>query len=342
MGFSNGFGYGVRFGSLIAACALVASCGPGFSALRSKQILSSDTSISFQIPANPSERLSQSLLSGMTVGNGVALTNFWEYSPRYPLYSHGSSKRRWVYLPTSSKINNTDPDAWVFPTGTVFMKEFALDGRKIETRVFEKIRNGTGSSAWRSSVYLWRSDQVDADLLNDDLFYSRPTSEQNQYQAGLFRDRYQIVAPSQCLRCHSSSADTALGFNYLQLSNQFLNRNVLALSDAGWLTNSVSRFDEILGSDGQKNAIGYMQTNCVSCHAGNGPGPHNFKHLSTVTRIEDEAIFRSMATSPGLITPGQPATSRLYQRFANGTMPPGTISPDTFGQNVIREWIEGL
>lgn len=347
---------GLRFWPLLVACVpfiMYQNCGSGFGVLTSLPVASTgstgttgttagDTSVDYRIAVNPVERLSQSSLISLTANDGASFANFWEYTPKYPLYSYGAAKRRWIYLPALSKINNANPDAWSFPTGTVFWKEFALDGKKIETRVFEKTGSGTGITSWRSSVYLWRSDQSDADLLKDDMFYSRPVSDQNMYQAGLVRDRYQIVAPSQCVRCHSSASDSSLGFNYFQLSNQYLKRNVLALSQTSWLTNSVSKFDEILGNETQKNAIGYMQSNCIMCHSGAGPGPHNFKHVSTVKVIEEEAIFRSMAASQGLITPGQPATSRLYQRFSGGTMPPGTLTPDTVGQNYLRLWIEGL
>ena len=50
---------------------------------------------------------------------------FRRYEPRFPLWSDGAEKRRFLYLPRASKINNSDMDNWVFPVGTILVKEFA-------------------------------------------------------------------------------------------------------------------------------------------------------------------------------------------------------------------------
>src|SRR5687767_2917359 len=50
------------------------------------------------------------------------------YSPQYPLWSDGLSKRRWVQLPNGGVIDGTDEHAWTFPPGTRFWKEFSLRG----------------------------------------------------------------------------------------------------------------------------------------------------------------------------------------------------------------------
>ncbi len=323
------------------------NCSPGFEVLRqsSGQRLGGDEpsdrpyAVNYEISPTPFERLSESRLSGMVAGDGVNFQNFWQFAPRYPLFSYGASKRRWIYLPVNATVANQDPDAWVFPTGTVLWKEFSVEGKKVETRVFEKVRGGSGFASWRSTVYLWRADQTDADLQTVDDFYSLPENTKQFYQAGLVADRYRLVSLSQCIRCHTNTSDVALGFNYFQLSNEYLNRNVLALSQRGIFTNPVQKFDEIAGSDAQKTALGYIQSNCAHCHSGAGPGPHNFRHKSTMARIEDEAIYQSNVLSPGLFTPGNPSASRIFLRISGGTMPPGTLSADSVGVSYIRDWI---
>src|SRR5687768_3582906 len=45
------------------------------------------------------------------------------FTPRYPLWSDGMSKRRWLYLPPGTSIDKSDPDAWEFPRGTRAWKE---------------------------------------------------------------------------------------------------------------------------------------------------------------------------------------------------------------------------
>ena len=66
------------------------------------------------------------------------------FSPQYPLWSDGATKLRWVALPAGSTIDAADPDAWRFPVGTRFWKQFSFGDLRVETRYIEK----TGESTW--------------------------------------------------------------------------------------------------------------------------------------------------------------------------------------------------
>ena len=44
------------------------------------------------------------------------------FSPQYPLWSDGASKRRWVRLPQGSTIDIANVDRWEFPVGTRFWR----------------------------------------------------------------------------------------------------------------------------------------------------------------------------------------------------------------------------
>jgi hypothetical protein len=44
--------------------------------------------------------------------------NHLAFSPQYPLWTDGATKRRWISLPPGKAIDGSDPDAWVFPVGT--------------------------------------------------------------------------------------------------------------------------------------------------------------------------------------------------------------------------------
>src|SRR5688572_3569824 len=50
------------------------------------------------------------------------------FSPQYPLWTDGAAKRRWIALPPGTVIDASHPDAWTFPVGTRFWKEFAFAG----------------------------------------------------------------------------------------------------------------------------------------------------------------------------------------------------------------------
>jgi predicted neuraminidase len=62
------------------------------------------------------------------------------YRPKYELWSDGSTKQRFIYLPPNTQIDTTNPDRWAFPQGTRLYKTFSIDGLRLETRVSEKNR----------------------------------------------------------------------------------------------------------------------------------------------------------------------------------------------------------
>ncbi|MCC2679841.1 MAG: hypothetical protein K0R29_2417 [Pseudobdellovibrio sp.] len=291
-------------------------------------------------PSAPPNLLSESGLQ--TVQENQALTNFKEYVPQYPLYSDGSSKRRWIYLPAGSAINSSNPDEWIYPKGTILWKEFSFGGNKIETRVWEKIADGIGINSWRPSVYAWKADQSDAVLYTGD-FYQKSVAEQMQYAAYNISNQYKVLNTNTCTRCHSSAQDVVNGFNYLQLSKTTAKVNIFSIKDLNWLTNPPLTVDEIKGSNPAKAAIGYMQANCATCHNG-VIHPRNFKHTSNTLTYADENIVREFAkpstTSIPLYTYADPSKSLIYVRQGNRSMPPtGLFVADPQGQTLLAAWI---
>src|SRR6187401_1831200 len=71
------------------------------------------------------------------------------YRPRFELWSDGASKRRWLWLPPGAQIDASDMDAWQFPIGTKFWKEFARDEVRVETRLLQRQPDG-----WIGVAYL--------------------------------------------------------------------------------------------------------------------------------------------------------------------------------------------
>ncbi len=84
------------------------------------------------------------------------------YSPQYPLWSDGATKRRWIWLPPGTSIDAAQPDAWQFPPGTRLWKEFAM-GRRIETRFIERRADG----GWNYATYVWNEAGTEALLAPD-------------------------------------------------------------------------------------------------------------------------------------------------------------------------------
>ena len=96
------------------------------------------------------------------LGNEVRADNI-AFAPQYPLWSDGTSKRRWIYLPPGAAIDASRVDAWEFPVGTRLWKEFSYD-RRVETRFIERLADGS----WRFAAYVWNKRGTDAVLAAED------------------------------------------------------------------------------------------------------------------------------------------------------------------------------
>lgn len=69
-----------------------------------------------------------------------------------------AKKTRWMELPPGTVIDASNPDAWQFPIGTRFWKEFAFE-KRAETRFIEHTADG-----WQYATYAWNDDESDAVL----------------------------------------------------------------------------------------------------------------------------------------------------------------------------------
>lgn len=350
---------------LLSAIALVSvllfqNCGKGFQAghvLEGSSFSSTASGLTIPIPSQRVSKLSDSAFFRQY--NRTNISNFKRFEPQYPLYSDNTTKRRWIYLPEGEQINTQNLDGWIFPKGTILWKEFTLDGIKIETRVLEKFGDGNGPAAWRPSVYLWRNDQSDADLLDPSItdFYTSTQipnltmGEKEIYAAFEAQSRYKIAHTNQCMNCHQGVVDVSLGFNYLQLSSTRI-VSIQTLRDERKLSHPPMLNDELPGTLVQKAGLGYIQGNCAHCHNPRGGAPHNFRHFANNDRYTDEPLVMAVNATSGLIVAGAPDSSRLYNRFQGLSTPLGGTSNrmpqlgsaivDPIGQAVLNDWIMGF
>ena len=130
------------------------------------------------------------------------------FSPQYPLWSDAAQKRRWVSLPSGTTIDVSDVDAWDFPAGTRFWKEFSFGDRRVETRLLVK----SSDTAWSFASYIWNEAQTDADS--------------SRRRAGCVTSsevapgkQHSIPSVEDCRACHDSARTEILGFTALQLSD---------------------------------------------------------------------------------------------------------------------------
>jgi hypothetical protein len=126
------------------------------------------------------------------------------FSPQYPLWSDGATKRRWIALPPGTSIDAAKADAWDFPRGTRLWKEFSA-GSRIETRFIERLQDGS----WRYATYVWNEAGTDAVLAPADGIASLTRADGR---------RYAIPSDGDCRACHEGAPVPVLGFSALQLS----------------------------------------------------------------------------------------------------------------------------
>ena len=122
------------------------------------------------------------------------------FEPRYPLWTDGAAKRRWIYLPARTKIDKRDPEAWVFPVGTRFWKEFALE-RRLETRYSERMPDGS----WRFATYVWNAEGTRATLAPEE---------------GARVGSFVVPSRADCVTCHEGPAVPVLGYSAVQLETR--------------------------------------------------------------------------------------------------------------------------
>lgn len=179
------------------------------------------------------------------------------YKPALELWVDGAEKQRWIGLPPGTKIDTSNMDEWVFPLGTKVWKEFRLDNKRIETRLYEKGLDGT----WRHAAFRWNDDESDAVRKDDGEKIPR---------GGPDVPPYEIPTATQCNDCHQGRTDKLLGFEAVNLGLPGAEGLTLAaLSAEGLVSNAPSSTTVAFPEDGTGNAaaaLGWMHVSCGPCH----------------------------------------------------------------------------
>lgn len=294
------------------------------------------------------------------------------YSPQYPLWSDGAQKQRWVYLPSGAPIDVTNVDAWVFPAGTKFWKEFVFNGRRVETRLLWR----ASEQGWVFASYKWNEEQTDAAIApaDGDVGVAEITSSR----------RHTIPSVEECRACHDSTRTEILGFSALQLSTdrdpnaihgEPLTPGMLTLKtlmDDGVLrprrSDLIAQPPRIRADNPRARAVlGYLSTNCGMCHNREGSlaplgmllkqpsdprvpgeplgeGGPNVAIETTVGRASAWQIPGAVNSASARIAPGSPGVSallyRMKSRRPSSQMPPlGTVLPDHDAIAAVTRWI---
>ena len=176
------------------------------------------------------------------------------YTPRYQLWSDGEDKDRWTYIPECEIIDSIDSNNWSFPVGTRFFKEFRRNGRKIETRLIERIGPFPRDFAYAS--YLWNDEETEAVKVSQDGLKNANGTGHN------------IPSKQQCLQCHGTYSygggrpSRGLGFSALQLNHSNTNTTLNGLLEKNIFSHPPSLDIQFPGDEIEQDALGYLHANC--------------------------------------------------------------------------------
>lgn len=259
------------------------------------------------------------------------------FAPAHALWSDAAVKQRWIQLPADAVIDTTDFDRWTFPVGTKWFKEFALDGKRLETRIIWRVADtGDREADTLFGAYVWNDTETEA-------YFEKAGAEDVRGTA------HDVPSADACWKCHVGEPGRALGFSAVQLAD-VLSALPLSAPPAAGAT---------FGAPDP--ALGYLHANCGHCHNEAGSG---WASSSMVLRLgaaeRDAAATRIAQTTIDVplqfwlnhgfatrVVAGDPDTSallhRMSQRAMNISMPPlATEVADPDGVALVRAWIQSL
>lgn len=295
--------------------------------------------------AGAAELLSQTGLY-VDTAQGTLAAGVQPYEPNFVLWSDGAEKKRWVKLPAGSTIDTTDMDYWVYPVGTKLWKEFKVGGKRIETRLLEKI---AAPDQWKMVAYQWKADQTDAVAVPDGVKDAAGT-------------QHDIPSKNDCDTCHGKMKDRALSFSAIQLSHSKAGVTLGQLIASGSLSAPPAGNFTLPGSAAEQQALGYLHANCGNCHNDQSfvfslIDMRLWLDTTALGAVTDTPTYKTTVnkplaaanstTSTARIVPGKSSESDVFFRMnERGTltqMPPvGSEVVDATGLGTVKNWIDAL
>ncbi len=290
------------------------------------------------------------------------------FVPKYPLWSDGATKDRYVYIPKCATIDTTaDMDHWKFPVGTTFWKTFKVGQVAVETRMLHRF--GAGALDWTYAAYAWDSSlgaAAAADPTNAPLAPDVGVPNANA-------TTHDIPSIGQCKQCHNGLEEKILGFQAIQLSHAPAGTDLAIdkLNELGMLSKAAPAGGfTVPGVAVEQAALGYMHGNCGGCHSDKTPTPAAVPQLLRLSTLQTTiATTDAVKTTVGItvvsgnvnitgkkrIAAMDPANSailiRMNVRTSDGIpvhaglqMPPlGTKVIDTDGGvKAVTDWINSI
>ena len=284
------------------------------------------------------------------------------YTPGVTFWSDRAEKARYFYLPPGAKIDIANFDEWKFPNGTKVWKEFKVDGKRVETRLYLKTKD-----SWRHTTYRWNDAETDA-----------VRKDSGERIKALGKPDYEIPNTGQCDACHAGKTEPLLGIEAFSLGLATAQGVTLAsLAADGRFSVAPPTTTFTIPDDGTTKAapaLGWLHANCGACHNNSSGAGATFTQLffairpsqllpeAGVVTVQDLDAWKTavsvVSSRPDVdagatlrIAPGDPARSVVSilsgrravspeEPNSNVQMPPlVTREVDTAGHGLLDAWI---
>jgi uncharacterized repeat protein (TIGR03806 family) len=294
------------------------------------------------------------------------------YEVNSPLWSDSADKTRAFVLPAGMKIHvkdcaktpaecsgAADDGKWVFPVGTVMIKNFMFDGKFVETRLFIHANDST----WIGYGYQWNEAQTDATVVGFD-------RASVMFDTGKRTVSWHYPSRMDCMTCHNEPGGSTLGPETAQMNRMVGGTNQIDKFQSMGLFEQppaqpykaalVTPYPGQLGSPPSsatldQKARSYLHANCGFCHRPGGELAtfdlrYDVPLAMTATcnvAVTKSAIGIDPATTK-LLAPGDIAHSAISIRMAqanpdSGRMPQiGSYVVDDAAVTLVNAWIGSL
>jgi uncharacterized repeat protein (TIGR03806 family) len=312
-----------------------------------------------RLAANPPAQLSQT--GCFQPGKpGHPIDSFFAYEVNSPLWSDGSAKSRYLLIPSGKTIVvkdcDQDPTACLpleqggtpedeghfdLPVGSILIKNFALQGKLIETRILVR----ASAQTWKGYSYEWNEEITEATLLDD--LKDRTVGSQV----------WHYPSQQECLQCHTAAEGRSIGPTTRQLDRITTGGNQLdrlvALGLLPARPKALAPYaDPLKAGPVEDRARSYLQANCAFCHRPGGPfSDLDLRYSAKLldTKLCNVPILRGSgdpALPPLRMVPGKPEESNLSFRMRNRDGYPmpkiGSNLVDPEGVAIVDQWISGI
>lgn len=267
------------------------------------------------------------------------------YEVQAPLWSDGAEKHRYVTMPDGAAFEVDAQGRLLLPPGGVLIKEFAVEGRRLETRFLSRDLEGQ----WHFATYAWDEGALDARLVEE--------GEELAFGEGTWT----VPSLRDCETCHADASGPSIGLSMAQLDgvapHPFTGEDAEQLNtlrELRWLAATSREPSTLVAPDSSEDlesrARSYLHGNCAFCHDGNIAA----LDLRYDVALEDTGACDTppeygdfFVEDARVLVPGEPEASLLLLRMQteqeSWRMPAlGSVEVDEFAVELVREWILGL